>query len=156
MVEKLKKNLVKVRFIDNEKDKEILEAYDKNAPRWSNEPDNRTKKQIKWFETFLSRDIGGKILESIAEATDDEILLRDSIGFAGDSLFCEYAYVIDLDKNTLEVFKGFNKSELDPEERFSSAKCDHEEYKPVKLVHSFPLDSLPTEDEFFEILENLN
>lgn len=30
--------------------------------------------------------------------------------FLQDSLFCEYAYIINLDENTLELYKGFNTS----------------------------------------------
>lgn len=37
------------------------------------------------------------------------IKLRDDYDFAGNSLFCEYAYVIDLDKETFEVYLGFNQ-----------------------------------------------
>lgn len=38
------------------------------------------------------------------EATDD----RD---FVKDSLFCEYAYLFNLDEATVEILEGFNKSE---------------------------------------------
>lgn len=48
----------------------------------------------------------------------DIIGLVNSEEFAADSLFCEWAYVIDLDKNTFEVYQGFNKKPIDKTERF--------------------------------------
>lgn len=35
----------------------------------------------------------------------------DSANFLEDSLFCEYAYIIDLDEEDLWFFRGFNKEE---------------------------------------------
>jgi hypothetical protein len=57
--------------------------------------------------------------------------LTDDTGFIEDSLFCEWAYVINLDKSTLEVFKGFQN---DP--------SDEEKYLPCKMVASLPLGKL--------------
>lgn len=79
--------------------------------------------------------------------------LRNEIKFAGDSLFCEYAYVVDFDKNTFEIYRGFNKEPLPESERFYSRKPVNEEYYPVKFVHSFNINELPTEKEFLEILD---
>lgn len=148
---KLREALSKIRFLDAEgRDKEIIESYNANAPQWSNEQDKRTAEQRRWFRSYISRDLGAEILASVANSTDDEIILSNSIDFAGDSLMCEYAYVIDLDKNTLEVFKGFNHKPLDASERFFDAKtkdCSRvssEPYYPVRLAKSYPLDVLPT------------
>ncbi len=102
--EKMKNNLSKVRFLDVEgEDKDFMESYNKNAPEWSNEPDNRTDEQKEWFNTFCSRDLSDEVLVNIAKSDKDEIILRDETYFAADSLFCEWAYVIDLDKNTFEI-----------------------------------------------------
>jgi hypothetical protein len=50
LFQKFKSNLSKVRFLDEEGlDKEFLESYDKNAPKWSGEPDNRTEEQKNGF-----------------------------------------------------------------------------------------------------------
>ena len=81
--------------------------------------------------------------------------LEDDINFAADSLFCEWAYVIDLDKRTFEVYEGFNKEPLNEDERFffleEKSYKEHrgvDQYHPVKLVKSWSLDELPTGEEF--------
>ena len=98
-----------------------------------------------------SRDTGAKILKIIQE-TEKPLLLCNSLDFAADSLFCEWSYVIDLDKNTFEVFKGFNTEPLNENERFYHLKYDPkhrtEKYYPVRLVESFNLNNLPTVEEF--------
>lgn len=107
----------------------------------------------------LSRDRGAAILDIVYKAEPGSIALVDSTSFAADSLFCEFAYVVDLDKNTFEVFQGFNHSPLAEGERFASlaGQADQEhrtdKYSPVRLMHSFDLDSLPTDDEFLAICE---
>jgi hypothetical protein len=134
-IEKLKEALKKVRFIDFKgRDKEFIEEYEKNAPEWSSDPDNRTFEQRRWFKSYCSRDVGGEILENIAVSTDSEILLKNSLDFGDDSLFCEYAYTIDLDKNTFEIYEDFKGN-------------------PIK---EYRLDMLPTETVFLSDLEPEN
>lgn len=101
----------------------------------------------------LSRDAGAKILQMVWDGPDGMALQRN-INFAGESLFCEWAYVLDFDKGALEAFKGFNHDDLDPSERFASIPVDAKspEYKPVKFVKSWPLDALPTNEQFLKDL----
>ena len=54
----------------------------------------------------FSRDTGCGVLELILHSPGG-ILLSSHVEFAADSLMCEYAYVIDLDKQRLEVYRGF-------------------------------------------------
>lgn len=107
----------------------------------------------------LSRDRAAEILDIIYKEDPGSLKLQNSLNFAADSLFCEFAYVIDLDKNTFEVFTGFNRSPLAEGERFAflngEADQDHrsKKYTPVKHMHTFQLDALPTVDEFLAICE---
>ncbi len=65
----------------------------------------------------------------------------DSRSFMKDSLFCEWAYVINLTTNRLEIYKGFQQ---EPEKnRYYSKKPISQGYYNVKLVTEFPLDDIP-------------
>jgi len=101
---------------------------------------------------YLSRDHGAEILEMVQESSG-EVLLRDDHGFASDSLFCEWAYVIDLDKNTFEVYKGFNSAPVPAGERFADLpprekQTSDSTYYPIKHVLTYALDAVPNNDEF--------
>ena len=53
----------------------------------------------------LSRDTCADILV-LVEKSENGLKLQNNITFAADSLFCEWAWVIDLDAGTFETFKG--------------------------------------------------
>ena len=103
---------------------------------------------VNWQKRYLelSRDTGGEILEVIT--FKNKRILQNSLDFANNSLFCEWAYVVDLDQNTFEVYKGFNKEKLSETERFYNVENNEKDYKPVKFLKSFDLSNLPTKDEF--------
>jgi len=98
----------------------------------------------------------------------------DSTGFPVDSLFCEYAYIFDLDSGTFEVYVGFNKT-LPTAGRWAGRPTPEEdndhyarhvewckeqgrepwlpkesEYKAVRLVEVFNLYDLPSEPQWTE------
>lgn len=107
-----------------------------------------------WEESHpeLSRNTSAEILSLIMENPRGMKVLND-IDFAQDSSFCEWVYVIDLDSNTFECYKGFNSHRLSPKDRFYSALINpepHKEYYGVKLVDGarWSLGSLPTKKEF--------
>lgn len=106
----------------------------------------------KWIKVYpeLCRDTGASILE-LVQNRESGIKLRDTIGFAACSLMCEWVYVLDLDADTLEVFKGFNKEPLADGERFAGWREKYpkeacENYYPVRRVASYTLDDLPTQE----------
>jgi len=96
----------------------------------------------------FSRDTGAEILE-LVQSHPEGMKLQDQISFAADGLFCEWAWVVDLDAGTFEGYKGFNQTPLTEEDRFYFLR-EHEDsdYHGVRLVAKWSLDSLPTNDEF--------
>lgn len=73
-------------------------------------------------------------------------VMPDSAGFLKDSLFCEYAYIINLDGDLFEFYMGFNK---DPKakgryaaERGTDPDGQPSEYFGVALVKAWPLDKV--------------
>jgi len=78
---------------------------------------------------------------------------KSDLNFAADSLFCEWCYVIDLDKNTFEIFKGFNQKPLPAGERFANLpiKSDRKDpYYQVRLVKKYSLRRLPSLKTFLK------
>lgn len=140
--------------------------------RWLNDKEiEKVNHDPLWTKNYpyLSRDAGGEILNAIYNEKlkvydDDErkykekkvkiIGLIDQSEFAADSLFCEWAYVIDLDKGTFEVYNGFNKTKLKKTERFAHLKGENE-FHPVKHVITFKLNKLPTEEKFLAEIKKI-
>jgi hypothetical protein len=148
---KFKKHLNKVKFVSSEQIEALwveCGADDNSCLVNMQVSDNFNKKY-----PYLSRDCSGaKLLDLIQDGHVDK--QKNSFDFAADSLFCEWCYVIDLDKNTFEVYQGFNKTKLDKSERFFSLQTkDNMEYYPVSHLKTFSLDNLPTPETFVEETE---
>jgi len=125
--DKFKANLKKVRFLEQEgRDKEFVERYDANAPSWTSQPDSRTDEQKRWFDTYCTRDLSAKVLTNIADSEDSEILLLDREETGKNNSSVEYCYLIDLNKNTFEVYNHIDED----------------------VLKVYSLDSLPDEDVF--------
>lgn len=97
---------------------------------------------------LLSRDYsGGKAISLILSAAKQRapIELFSKEKFAADSLFCEWAYVVDLDKGNVEVYKGFNQEPLTKKDRFfylqeeSKKENPDDKYYPVKLLKKYKI-----------------
>lgn len=94
----------------------------------------------------FNRDTGPEILKLIQAL--GPLKLQNSINFAGDSLFCEWVYVLDLDKKVLEVYNGYTKKKSKGE-RFSKLKGQHGS-QPIRLLKKFTFKSL-TRDKLLEL-----
>lgn len=65
----------------------------------------------------------------------------DRLDFLYDSLFCEYAYIINLDSQMLEFYKGFNKNPK-ANGRYAKIKSNKDVYYGVKLIQEIPLNEI--------------
>ena len=80
-----------------------------------------------WY-CLLRKIQGVGILEQIRLGNVEHMI--NSNDFIKDSLFCEYAYIINLDTMKLEMYKGFQKGR-------------NGKYKPCKKVGEFPVTDIP-------------
>jgi len=130
-------------------DEEIGKAWDEAGAEGKDSITFEVSAKMQHIHPQYARDMGAMVLPYIQKTGG--IGLKNNINFSGDSLFCEWSYVIDYDKNVLEVYKGFVK---EPHEgRFAKYFCkkdyrDENQYYPVALLKSWDLDNLPTSDEF--------
>jgi hypothetical protein len=152
-LDQFKKKLERVRLLNHEdpKDKEFVDRLNESLDAKS--MDILAKRL---FDKFFTRDLGSKVLWSIMSASEDdgEILLNGDLEFVKDSLFCEWAYLIDLDKGVLEVYKGFNTKPLAKSQRFyGDGKRNGEKYYPIRCIKKYKLDKLPTLEKFLKELE---
>ena len=146
-LEKFKKDVNSCRFMTDVEQKMKVSEF--SASGWMN-MDQSNRFNEKYPE--MSRDTGAGILSLIQEKGGLE--LTDSSNFANDSIFCEYAYLLDLDHKQLEVYRGFNKEPLEQNQRFFHLKgqkspnsTDH--FYPIKMIKTFPFQDL-TVDLFLE------
>lgn len=91
-------------------------------------------------------------LECLAEVKG-HAYMTTSGDFIKDSLFCEYAYIINLDDEVLEFYKGFQK---EPQEgnRYGTEPYGGytRGYYPCKLSLTFPLDEVDDIDKIVEMM----
>jgi hypothetical protein len=147
-LKEFKQKMNSVKFINGTKEKEINKWLKSIGVEngWMN------MEQSKLYQEkypLLTRDNGAGILSMIMESEEETNWVNDNREFAADSLFCEWAYVIDLDKNIFEVYEGFNTNPLTIEDRFYSlTSLKDNDYYPIKLSKSYDLNNLPLEFEF--------
>lgn len=87
-----------------------------------------------WY--CLLRKCQGDLAKIIASG-----VMNDNSSFAADSLFCEWAYVINFDTDKLEVYKGFQRKPH-KKGRYASMKVEPNNcgnmYYPIALIKQIP------------------
>jgi hypothetical protein len=117
-----------------------------------------------WVEhyPYLSRDCGTEILSAVCYGkmkismgfqktaiVDTPVIvgLTNNEEFIADGLSCEWAYVIDLKKQTFEVYKGRNQKPLSKSQRFHKL-LGEDGYQPAICIKKYKLNALPSVDQF--------
>ena len=75
--------------------------------------------------------------------------MTDCSDFIKDSLFCEFAYIINLDTNVLEYYEGFQET---PQEGNRYGTTDDRGYYPCKLVAEIPLETIKNANSVSDII----
>ena len=174
-LKKFKEKVDALRFATKEDEKEVndfLTSIGSTNGWLTMEQGQKYSEKYGW----LARETAGQILSAIMGNPIKELdfitskyvgkkfkvrFLEDNSDFAADSLFCEWAYVVDLDKGTFEVYKGFNKTPLGKGQRFrymqdlnlhlrkdNDGKFEPAKYYPVRHLVTFKLKDLPNKDGF--------
>jgi hypothetical protein len=93
------------------------------------------------------------------QATLDAGFMEDGGRFPEDSLFCEWAYVINLDDEVLEVYRGFQQKKHNKgrfAKRGGPYTPDYEgapTWWPVALIATYPLNDLPSDEDFINRID---
>ena len=126
-------------FVQNNSDETMNDMFDKMimVDQGENIPlaiklEHNLGKDTDWYQ-FLREGQGD------LERNKTIRFMIDSKDFLTDSLFCEYAYIINLSTKCLEIYKGFNK---DPKARGRYAK--------IKDASGF--NSIPNEKPYYGIV----
>lgn len=109
-------------------------------------------------EKYLNIGVGVDILRKVLHS-EAGFKTVNSLDFAADSLWCEWAWVIDLDKETFEGYRGFNQSyPLSENERFYFLEgSEHTSgYHPVRFVKAWEFKGLPDDNKFIKIMESFD
>lgn len=134
----------------------VVDNEDKDIPRGE-------AKQKEWYKKNpqYTRDTTGAEMLAFVADNHAGLPVPFSLDFAADSLFCEWAYVVDFDRRSFEVFAGFNKQRLKKGDRFQFLNNKYEkvkgkkrEYYPVRLKAICLLDDLPTDEDFLKACED--
>lgn len=98
---------------------------------------------------FLQGNLDALMKEKTPVMFDNKYFLRDS-------LFCEWGYVINLDTEVLEVYKGWQKTATRNRYYLTAQKRKslgfNEEYKNCKLIGEIPLSIIHSDFDICEYL----
>lgn len=105
-----------------------------------------------WYS--LLRSVQGNLLTYLRLG-----FMPDDTNFLKDSLFCEYAYLVDLDRDVLICLEGFNENPdaqwdriaIDPNDPWEPDYAGQKRFFAVRLVGELPLPA--SEDDLLALYE---
>jgi len=123
---------------------------------------DRLKESVRKLELLNYEDNDLEPIDFLYSILDGKISgIENRFMFLKNSLFCSYAYIINLDEDRLEFYKGANK-EFDGSSPLPFSEEDRfGEWFPVKFVCSYGFNNWPEDfekvinDFTFKISENI-
>ncbi|EJD44955.1 hypothetical protein AURDEDRAFT_151976 [Auricularia subglabra TFB-10046 SS5] len=129
---------------------ELERENEKKRARGEIDPEGYPKSAIGIVCPSLWRDTGAKILSIVADATEP-VPIHNQLNFITDGLFCEWAWVVDLDLGVLECWRGGRHNGGLPElsTRFNHLEAirNGQGQQPTMMA-TFGLNDLPDEKTF--------
>jgi hypothetical protein len=137
----LKENLPFVRFVEQKELDDFYKSIGIGDEKFLN---NDAARLFNQRYPLVHRENAGKILNLVGESeTGKELEVINKYNFvdSSDGFSCVWAYVVDFDKNQLEVYSKYGKKEI------------RGRFPTMVLEHTFQLNDLPSNKEFLKILE---
>lgn len=144
-------------FILKSSIEELNEIYDKIILQDSSiKP---TEKQIEECKKYANLEVSSQKITDwyclLREAQGNPFVYKDDCKymlngreFMYDGLFCEWAYIINLDQNTLIIYEGFSQK-IEPNRYYNKDYEYHlhlREEVPLDQLHKFDMEKLEEED----------
>lgn len=147
-------------FVKNHTDEEMNEIFDRIVMVRSNGVPSA--EQIKECFRFYQPGVSMNTPEewySLLRATQGDLeahamglrYMIDNADFLKDSLFCEWGYVINLDKGVLEIYRGFQKG---PESNRYYQPMSYNGYYNCSLIREVPFETLREPKTYMATLED--
>jgi hypothetical protein len=139
-----------IRALHNLKSHEWIEEKSRELQlvEWGAHPDQEqfefVKSALSGNDSVYPTDWEGLLRGSQGKLIDYLLVgyMMDSHEFINDSLFCEWAYIVNLDTGMLEVYKGFQEEQ--GVGRYAEAATEPDRgYWPCSLVKEYFLRDLP-------------
>ena len=140
-----------MKFIAETTNEELNKIFDNLIMVRENEVP--TQEQIKECEKYLNLNVGNQKIEdwycllrnahgNLNELKKGLRYMIDNKEFMGDSLFCEFAYILNLDNNCLEIYKGFNKDKETKNDYTQFRDTQDDRYVEVDFFDNISFDSI--------------
>jgi hypothetical protein len=133
-MDEFRSKVEKVTQVTEEKMNLINSQFESKSGWMTIDESNRYGKAYPEFHRNTGADILNLVMGGVTEVNLDT-------DFVNDSLFCEYAYVVNLDTNELEFYEGFQK-EVHSQGRFANSVSNKDGYYPVKLTAKIPFEDI--------------
>lgn len=103
-------------------------------------------RELNWYNIL------GGTLGDLSVYEDGLCYMIEYSKFIKDSLYCEWAYIVNLDDETFEIYEGFQKEQNN--NRYSIENPVNDKYYACKLISKIPLNELKVIKNLDDVIGN--